>query len=384
MFKVIKTPVVRTDEPESLKGMLGYPFYHEVEPGKVREFHLDPSPDGWKAYWARLDDLALDITGLLKQVEAAHASAHAADALPPGATVYLAESSSDLSPQRDEIRRDLVERRYRVLPTDRLPQTVAEALATIETDLDQSVLSIHPIGRRYGARPEDDDRSLAHLQLEVAHRRARQGDIRQLIWLPRGVEPADDRQKQLVALLQTTFAAGGAVEHVAASLEGMKTHVVDVLQPAAVPSAPAPPASSPAITVYVMCHRTDAEAIQPIQDALRQQGVSVLVAPREGAEADIAQLHRDSLVECDAVIIYYGRPGEAWLRTQLLDLIKARGWGRSRPFLSRAVYVAAPMTAAKEHYRDPETMVLRGGDEFDPGVLTPFVSSLRATGSSKP
>lgn len=54
-----------------MQRLLGYDFYHELELGKAREFHLDPSPDARRAYWARLDDLAQDIQMLLVELRSA-------------------------------------------------------------------------------------------------------------------------------------------------------------------------------------------------------------------------------------------------------------------------------------------------------------------------
>ncbi len=380
VFKVLKTPVPRQDEPEPLRGLLGYFFYHEPEPGRVREFHLDPSPEGRKAYWARLDDLARDIADLLKQVEAVGGRKIDLDVAPPGATIYLAESSSDLRTVRDEIKRDLMERGHRILPERSVPQNAAEAMAAMQADLEGSALSIHPLGARYGVRPEGDDRSIPHMQFDIARTRAARNGFAQLIWVPRGLQPAEDRQARFIADLQASPGLGGNIELLVASLEEVKTHVIDKLKPAtSVPLRPEPP---PGLSVYLICHPQDFQAIQPVQDALNAEGFGVLLTARDGTEAEIQALHRDSLINCDAVIIFYGRAGEAWLRVKLLDLVKAPGWGRARPLLAHAVYVAAPSTPAKQAYHDNEAMVLQAGEAFDRASLAPFTARLKALETS--
>src|SRR6516225_5527924 len=65
IIKVLKTPVPRERLPELLDAILGYEFYRvELDTEVVREFLIDPSAEGRRAYWARVDDVAQELKRL--------------------------------------------------------------------------------------------------------------------------------------------------------------------------------------------------------------------------------------------------------------------------------------------------------------------------------
>ena len=66
VFKVLKTPVPVDEQPEPLRSLLGYEFYEESPADhRVREYLLNPAPEERWKFYARVDDLAQDIAGLL-------------------------------------------------------------------------------------------------------------------------------------------------------------------------------------------------------------------------------------------------------------------------------------------------------------------------------
>lgn len=133
VFKALKLPVPRDQQPAVLRGQLGYEFFRKLASDKVLEFHLDPDENERLRNWLKIDDLAQDLAKLLKLMHSAPPGA--ATSQPPRSRVapgsesvarpprcvYLAETTSDLRPERDDIRRDLEGRRYRVLPEGPLP-----------------------------------------------------------------------------------------------------------------------------------------------------------------------------------------------------------------------------------------------------------------------
>ena len=104
IFKVVKTPCPPgSGLPAELRDVLDYPFF------AAEGMSLDPDLDR-REYLKRLFDLAHDIRemiDLLKEGGNAPAAAKG--------TVYLAETSFDLTPQRDEICCDLQQRGYEVV-----------------------------------------------------------------------------------------------------------------------------------------------------------------------------------------------------------------------------------------------------------------------------
>src|SRR5262249_7648697 len=114
------------------------------------------------------------------QCTGAHTTARAS-----GMTVYLAETTSDLDAEWDQIRRDLQARGHTVLPEQHLPLTAPELETMVRTTLQRCRLSVHLIGHRYGVVPEAAVRSVVELQnaLATGHRQQNAASSR-LVWLP--------------------------------------------------------------------------------------------------------------------------------------------------------------------------------------------------------
>jgi hypothetical protein len=293
-------------------------------------------------------------------------------------TVFLAEAASDLKSARDSLRRELEDRGYHVLPKAPLPLDAEGLIAAVREGVEHSCLTIHPIGARYGTVPEGDERSVAHIQLDLAVESARDGARRSLIWIPEDLKAAEGRQKALIKGIERMSAPGVASEVLQVSLEVLKTYVMDKLDAASKPTTEHT-AHKDATRIYLICDQNDFEAVKPIQSYLEDQGYAVTLPLREGTEIEIREDHQDSLVLCDAVLIHYGAGRKFWLRTKLWDLVKAPGWGRAKPLLAEAVYLAAPDTPEKHTYQTNEALLLRGSEQFSPATLDPFVAQLRGT-----
>src|ERR1044072_9059285 len=273
-------PHVRDKEPEQLREMVGYEFY-EMEGDMPVEFSPDVQPAKDMRYWTILRRLAWEMTEMLGHlkpdgkmpgaavtvpvgkvpivetvpaVSTTPAVNTTADAQPAAASngdatskpqklVYLAETTSDLSKERELVRDELRQRGYGVLPEKKLPvETSSEALASaVRADLERSALSVPPAVVKYGSTPEDDERSVVCIQEELADaRRAEAPDFRRILWMPPGLmtpalEVKDSRQKEFVTELQSRIGEG--TELLQTSVEDLKTHVVEKLDP---PKPPTP------------------------------------------------------------------------------------------------------------------------------------------------
>src|SRR5262249_59720965 len=110
-------------------------------------------------YWTKLEDLAYDIRQLLDMVKTQNTGS-SPRAPSSGITVYLAETTSDLSAERDQIRRDLQARGHAVLPDQHLPLTGPELEEEVRAMLQRCRLSIHLIGERHARVPEAATKSV--------------------------------------------------------------------------------------------------------------------------------------------------------------------------------------------------------------------------------
>ena len=375
VFKIVKTHVPLNDHPLCLRDLLGYEFYERDEAaGRVHEFDAEISAQGEKdkRYWNKFEDLAWDIHELIKLFETPDTTA---TAKPSGATIYLAETTSDLTEQRDKVRRELTQYGHTVLPNKALPLEASALENAVRDYLRNSQLSVHLIGEYYGLIPEKEtERSIVRLQEELAVERGDDARFSRLIWMPPGLDPKDDRQKKFVGDLQTSFSSHNGSELLQVKLEDLKTIIQSKLIPKAKPAVVEP--QNGTLRIYLICDPTDVESADPLRNYLFDQGYEATLPLLDGTDAEVIEDHKENLLVCDAVLIFQGQASEAWLRMKLRELRKLPGYGRTVPLLDTAVYIGGPASPAKDRFRILEARTIKNYGNFDPASLEPFIAAI--------
>jgi hypothetical protein len=196
--------------------------------------------------------------------------------------------------------------------------------------------------------------------------------------MPPGLDPREERQRRFVEELHTKLGAGA--ELLQTSVEDLKLRVLEKLTPKP-KLAPEVGPEGPK-RVYLICDNRDKEDVRPIDDYLYDQGFEVIPSVFDGDSAQVAQFHRESLLSCDAALVYYGNANQMWLRSKLWDLQKAQGWGRPEPLRARAVYVSGPASDEKQRFRTREVpVVIQNFRPFSPDALVPFLQAIHAEGT---
>jgi hypothetical protein len=378
IVKVLKTPVARERLPELLDAILGYEFYRvDLHTEVVREFLIDPNVEARSAYWARLDDVAQEVKRLFDLMLAGRDSQSSS-----AGSIYLALTSSDRQNQRDALRRELEDRGYQILPDKPLPWNAEQIVEAVGADLERSAMSIHLLGERYGLVPDGETRSIVELQLELAANRA---GSKRVVWIPPGTAPAEDRQRSFIDQVRNQPGPAGAVELLEASLEEVKSFVIDRLRKGASAEPAVRKAASNGaesdLCIYLVCDQRDRPAVVTLCEHLIEQGFEVMLPLRRGDPEQVRNDHQENLLICDAALIYWGAADEFWLRTKMRDLIRARGLGRDKLLRGSAIYVAEPQDEAKQEFVTGDGQVIRERGEFSPVALEPFIAWIkRATG----
>jgi hypothetical protein len=382
VFKVVKTPVTPQEIPPQLADLfsrlLGFEFF-EVDPetGRLREFDESLGTVMRQRFFERIYDLAHEMCAVLKVLAPSSA---AAGVRPTGKTVYLATTTLELQPERDKIRRELLERGHRVLPEAPLPLLSSEIMAAVKSCLLQSDAAVHLLGRHYGATPEDGAESVPALQLRCSAAAAHERELQRLIWLPAPGEPlTDERQRTFLAEILDQPKWHFSAELFEGNLTGLKKDLLQKLSPTEKkPVAPvAMPLAGPA-RVYLMCDAADEAAIAPLEDFLFAQGLDVALPAFDGGSADADTLHRENLLSCDGVLVFYGSAPRAWVEIKLRDVLKAPGYGRTGPITVQGVYIGDPPDPRKERFRSHNTHVIRAGENFAANAeLMTFVQILK-------
>jgi hypothetical protein len=405
IFKVEKYLVDLHDHPEEMRHQLGRRFFeHDPVTGHPREFRVEFGSEAERQFLLGVTDVAKEITALLKELEeqfrwatqsqmaawkppsaapqkfaylseTAFGLLEAQDNELPSAVpqcIYLSETTSDLQKERDNIRRELEERGYSVLPSHPLSLNIDELREQVCADLQRCELSVHLIGKRYGFIPEGADQSIVALQYEFALQCGKSSHLSRLIWMPPGLETAEERQQELLHSLQTETETETEILQV--PLEELKTVIQARLTTPVSKSSQFNSASS-GLCVYLDCDEQDLEEIEELYSYLGQVFDEVLLPNFEND--GVISFVDDALKQSDAVIIYYGCAHDLWLKKRLLAVKKLAGYPQAKSLLVKAVYIAPPVTSRKQTYTSSDFLVIQQFEAFVPDALQPFLAQLK-------
>ena len=381
IFKVVKTFVSLDHQPDLLRELRGYEFYRkDPATGRLREFFLQDSAPVDPEYITKIDDLAEDIHVFLEGLEATGRSMSTEGLRPAAPTLYLAETTSDLASDRDQLARMLRQAEYHVLPDRELPLGHGARLREYVRDcLARSSLSVHLLGASYGAIPEGERESVTVIQNQLAAERSGDPRFCRLIRMPAGATADDDRQRMFIEHLRTDSAAQRGAEILHGGLTEIEALIRRRLDGGRTPPAVRGPGPGTDLKdIYLICDQRDREGAEALRDVFYAgyPGIEVWLPPAEGDEAEVRTIHRDYLTMCDGVLLYFGHATETWLRAKLCELKKISGYGRETPLAARAIYMAPPKSAAKDRFRTREATVLGGGEPPTAEALLPFLAEL--------
>ena len=384
ILKVVKTPVpagVAPPDVELLMAQLaGFDFFEtDEDTGRILAFDETFGERAMQRYFERVYDLAYEIRDVLQAL--------GVQGVPggDGKTIYLAETTIDLLPDRDKLKRELLENGHRVVPELPLPLSGPEFEKEVALLLEEADFAVHLVGARYGMAPEDTQHSVVELQNALAAKRSAHHGLDRLIWMPRGVKPRDERQASFIKALIEDPKAHRRAEVVRDSLENFKDLLLETLAPA----DEAPEVVSPARrhakdgkvpSIYLIYDRRDEAAVEPLEDLLFELGFEVIIPCVDSREEEAARIHQHNLQHCDAALVFYGSVSKPWVDMKLMDVAQAPGYGRSKDFLAKAVYVTSSEDRRKARYRTHLAEVIRSEEPtIDNAAVQAFASRIQPT-----
>jgi len=385
IFKVVKTFLEAERHPKGLQDLLGYQFFDVDVAGRPREFNKIYGPEAERKFWAKLEDLAYDIHQTLRVLEALpdgdapvvlpESFAPTVESIPTGTpagkVIYLAETTPDLSAEREKIRRELEQAGHRVLPDQPLPTPPAFE-PTVCDHLAQSALSVHLFmpypPNQTAAQAQTQEQIYQQLarartrdQIELANQCSQdRHDFSRILWMP-----TDAAQREFDEFVQ---GLQNEPDFISTNLESLKDIIRDRLHPPLAPGVDVPPDGT--VQVYLDCDERDLElpAIEPLYEWLDQNFRVVLPD-----YADSSLTNSEALIkQCEAVLIYYGEANGLWLKRRL-NALKKTLYGRPTPLRAKAIYAANP---AKQRFSDPDVPVIEGFGDFQPDLLNVFLEQL--------
>ncbi|PIB35820.1 hypothetical protein BFP72_10665 [Reichenbachiella sp. 5M10] len=391
LYKVIKFPIDVDEYLPDYSDILSYDFYQiDSLTGEPQEFRRFFGNEAERSYWMKMVDMAYDIHQVQQKLAELSTEQSSVAEIEKDKTIYLANSGVDMIIQRDIVKRELIRHGYRVLPDQSLPKEVHSLEVAVKRDLESCCLSIHLIGEDYGYTPRGSELSVVDIQNKIAsqytyevhekNKKKRGGDkFSRLIWLSPDLKNVTERQKIFIEDLKSDAAALDEAEVLQIPLQELKSIIREELvtggrfkakeihEDRSLPDE--------GNIIYLICDQLDVESSQPIAGYLKEKGYNVVTTLFEGKLMDLRYLHQENLRRCDASLIYFGKSSEDWMKTKLQDLLKAPGFGRTKPMKVTAIFAEDMDKVEQQNVQLTRTMIL-GGSGFTPGALDPFLAKL--------
>jgi hypothetical protein len=294
----------------------------------------------------------------------------------PEKTIFLAETTSDLKHNRKNIQRELEKEGLTIFP-DPSFQADKEFREQVQSFISRCKLSIHLVGSKYGSIPEEEEKSIVEIQNELAAEQAQRNKLMRLIWIDPDLKVTGERHERFIENLEKVAAGEPGARLIKNSFEDFKTIIKDTLSKLSEPALQEYTGAGGPTHIYLMHDETDRGCVQPIEDFLFDKGFEVKMPLFEGSPSELREFHQDHLFLCDAMMIYYGDTSHVWLENKMNDILKARGFNRTKPISASAVYITGEKTQYKERFRTHDALVIKHFEPFQAEVLEPFVDQLR-------
>lgn len=372
IFKAVTMPVSQTEQPDYLKSVLGYNFY-EINRYNKKAIPLQFTDEkgNTQKLWSRMVDLAYDITASLTDLTG-RSSENATGRNKP--FIFLAETSFDQVENRDMLRRELQHLGYNILPLIPITEEANSAKQEIEKYLSQSIMAIHMLGAWYGDFIKNSKYSLLDFQIRTVkdyiNNNPNITSPEQVIWIPSEIKPTDQRQSLYLKRLKRDEAQY-KTEIIESPFEVFKTVLNNKLTE--LTSNVIKPVSEKN-KLYVIYEKGKQDKILRYLDIMRHKGFEVIETDSWNGDFYSISRHIHNLLIADAVLIYKGDSTTDWLNSKIRDLVKAPGYGKSKPF--RAVEIISSEKAADKSLIFLKNVPLNWDDEISSDVVNHFLEQL--------
>jgi len=319
-------PVEDESNHELLRGRKRTPFWWKDQMAQDIPLRLTPKFNA-ELYNERLQVLAHQLKKLLldqrdpgahraaveaprPQPKPAATPALAVAAAPEGKAVLLAQTTDDLYDERERVRACLDQYGIKVLPEGDYPQGGQDFAVAFEADVARSGLFVQLLGNFGSRKPPDLPQTYAHYQYETA----KGADLKILQWRRPDLDLAAITHRDKPLLEGPDVRAVG--------LEEFKGEILRFLAQQAKP-APAPVTFDGSCHVFIDADSSDKELADALLKIFEDRKNFTAARPLfEGSAKDIMDDLEANLINCEALVLLYGRAPPAWVRAQLLRYSK--------------------------------------------------------------
>lgn len=347
--------------PKEFKQAQFYQFF-EPDGSDIREF--SPGPDIDKKNIEEFNKaLARLIWDLVWQLEML-AGIATKNSL---GTVYLANAGPELDKTREELRVDLQQRGYRVVPASPYIWNSDSVREDIEEELGEACLCVHLVARSESTVLETPERT--RLQLEIANEVMKNNHKPlPLVWIqPLG--QIHNKTDQLIDYVKQELSNEG-VEYWEGGLEDFKTQIFDKLPKPEVKTAQV--TTMPASEIALIVEEGDLAMTGEINNLLVAKiNVETNRIYFSGTMAKNPDSLEKTMARYERCILFWGAQSEDWVKDILATGALAGHVGCER----LCVYAAAPMTPEKNTFCTSKARVILAAPAGNETELREFLAT---------
>lgn len=387
IFNIIKQPIDDSSFPVAIKNFKTYSFHKETSK-KYQALQEEWHPD----LCMKVLDLSFDIHNIIeekrKNIFGINGKIKA-----PVKKIYLALTGKDLYSHREIIHRELVRQHIEVHPASNLPDEIVDLEFKIRKEMEMCELSIHLIGEDYGYIPKGSDKSIVDIQNKLAVEissdpfRNKLNVTKQFsryVWISPELNKLQEKQKIFIENIKRDNKALKEDEILQVPFDELK----EIIQNKIVFNqnnnekfyTKTITVNKGKGTIYLIYERVDQQLSDEIAAYLEVEGYDVIFPDFSGDQLSIRKKHQEYLRSCDASLILCGEVNLEWINIKLQDVIKAPGFGRTKPFKAKALFIK---NEKYQHFHDKlmnldGSLILESSVKFIPDNFFLFLNKITA------
>jgi len=260
--------------------------------------------------------------------------------------VYVCQSSPDLEIRRDILINDLINRGIQVIPENRFLKKEDFDNENIIDLFEYANLFIQMIGGEYDKSEKDINISLAEKEYDLVSQFIREKikpsftlskPKKRLIWMPEQITFADNKQLKFTDRIRTNVKYDeGKTEIFSGPFEQFKEFLLGYLKTRIVHHAEQPEIITEN-SIYLIHENSLSNEATELANKLRENSVKTVTAYDLAKRGNFIKAHREALLRCEGIIIYYGQNNLNWYTSIMLEIFKINTSQRAQSFKFRAV-----------------------------------------------
>lgn len=327
IFKVLKTNIPNSQQPQSLKNLLSYSFFEKhLEKIQLMDFDESMVYKAEKKYWEIFADLSFGIIQVINNDSETDSNNKNA--------IYISEPESNQIGIAEELRREFQRHNFTVYPDRILSTDIDELKEEVIKYLSKSELAVHIVGSKYGELSSNAHNfSVSEMQNQVAgDYYSKHKKYNRIIWIPEnGTNMSDDIVIERLKRNEKDIQAADIVQ---VNTEKLKNIILEKLKTNINKNVQKTSSLKYNADFYIVQDFSSTQEATDLINAFALHKISSVRTEYKGEDLNILHVHREKLVEVENVVILYNNENENWLFNIIQDIYKARGLGKKQDFKS--------------------------------------------------